>query len=160
MCIFFSLCYNGLDPTTEEHTNTTWSTILTFSGQSTHICALKGKEEVAKVNIFVHWNVGKKCQSTHICALKGREEVAKVHTFVHWKVGKKWPKYTHLCTKVRLNWPKYTYLCSRAFKRHQWKRSKRNWQSSSEHLNRLRPARDTAVSKVLRLKVNLPGHDM
>jgi hypothetical protein len=27
---------------------------LTFSGRSTHICALKGKVEVAKVHKFVH----------------------------------------------------------------------------------------------------------
>jgi hypothetical protein len=27
---------------------------LTFNGRSTHICALRGKVEVAKVYIFVH----------------------------------------------------------------------------------------------------------
>jgi hypothetical protein len=65
---------------------------------------------------------------------------AEVHIFVLWN--------------VRFKWPKYAYWCSRTFKRHQWKRSKRNWQSSSGHLNKLRSAWDTAVSKIRRLHVN------
>jgi hypothetical protein len=31
--------------------------VLTFSGQSTHICALKRKVEVAKVHIFVQLGI-------------------------------------------------------------------------------------------------------
>jgi hypothetical protein len=70
---------------------------LTFSSQSTHIYALRGKVKVTKVHIFVHWEVKLKwpkypylCterqswsdQSTHICALKGKADVVKVHIFV------------------------------------------------------------------------------
>jgi hypothetical protein len=37
-----------------KYTNSVPITFLTFSGQSTHICALKGKVQVTKVHIFVH----------------------------------------------------------------------------------------------------------
>jgi hypothetical protein len=92
---------------------------VTFSCRCTRNCALKGKVQVTKVHIFVHWKVrlkwpkytylctekyGWNGQSTHFCTLKSTVEMAKVHIFVH--------------LKVRLKWPKYTYLCSRGFKRH------------------------------------------
>jgi hypothetical protein len=38
-------------------------------------------------------------RNTHICALRGKVEVTKVHIFVHWKVRLKWTKYTYLCTE-------------------------------------------------------------
>jgi hypothetical protein len=50
--------------------------------------------------------------STHICALKGTVEVAEVHIFVRWKVRLKWPKYTYLCTE-RYGWSgQSTHICA------------------------------------------------
>jgi hypothetical protein len=59
----------------------------------------QSKLPIGFVRSCAAWLVTFSGRSTHICALKGKVQLAEVHIFVHWKVRFNWPKYTYLCSE-------------------------------------------------------------